>query len=633
MRIRLRILTLSLLCSLLLIPFTQARGQQDETTFQLRAAQYKLSRLSATAASDDALFPIDQCGVVQIDIIATVDGVGTSVETPSGQVISPANVGNFGGGYQTSQGDDVPDGASILPAASRGFHYIYTFPWQGAGTYKVHFQAPAGLAQEVPVFTEVTTDSPVGAKLFATEPVLVQGRPAVLAAAVVNGQTPVAGANVSVYVNPPSGPAVNLTLRDDGNVSDGAAGDGLYSGEFTPAAPGTYRALAVVTGTTSGGVAFTRQTAAEFSVVNPPSRLTGAVQDQGVDDDFDGLIDRVSFAVGTQMTAAGHYRAFVHLKTAGGKSIVGSSDADLPAGTGSLPVSVSADDFRAAGENGPYAVEFIELDSIGAGGASPCDRLDDLGQTQAYLLSQFQRKPLILTGVTTDQGVDDNGNGRFDRLLVTVQVDARFAGFYSWNMKLTDQGGRQLAFSSSSGFLSSGLNNLAFSFDGAAIGSTGANGPFRLSDLLLFGTRSVVVTDAGRTQAYRSIQFENGRGEDVTPPSLTVSLTPDSLWPANHQLAAVTANIRVSDDTDPNPTVTLVSVTSSEPDDGLGDGDTANDIQGAALGTDDREFLLRAERSGKGSGRTYTVTYQARDAAGNTTTVSTQVSVPHDKSK
>jgi hypothetical protein len=214
-----------------------------------------------------------------------------------------------------------------------------------------------------------------------------------------------------------------------------------------------------------------------------------------------------------------------------------------------------------------------------------------------------------------------------------VHVDARFAGFYSWNMKLADQGGRQLAFSSSTGFLGSGPNNLTLSFDGAAIGSTGANGPFRLADLLLFGTRSVVVTDAGRTQAYRSTQFENGRGEDVTPPSLTISLTPESLWPANHQLAAVNANVLVSDDTDPHPTVTLVSVTSSEPDDGLGDGDTANDIQGAAPGTDDREFLLRAERSGKGGGRTYTVTYQARDAAGNTTTVSTQVSVPHDKSK
>jgi endo-1,4-beta-xylanase len=57
----------------------------------------------------------------------------------------------------------------------------------------------------------------------------------------------------------------------------------------------------------------------------------------------------------------------------------------------------------------------------------------------------------------------------------------------------------------------------------------------------------------------------------------------------------------------------------------------SNDIQEAAFGTDDREFLLRAERSGLGNGRVYTITYQAKDASGNTTVASTQVVVPHDR--
>jgi hypothetical protein len=633
MRTKLRTLTFSVLIALILIPFAQARGQEAESTFYLRAAQYRLARLSATTASDEALFAVDQCGVVNVHVIATVDGIGTSVETPSGQVISPLNAADFGGSYGTVQGSDEPESPLLLPANSRGFHHIYSFPWQGAGVYKVHFQAPVGLAEEVPVFTEVMTDSPVRANLFVTDDMVAEGRPVVLAGALLDGQAPVAGANVSVYITPPAGPAVNLTLLDDGGAADGEAGDGLYSGEFTPAAAGTYSALAIITGTTSGGVSFRRETAAEFEVVNPPSRLTGTVQDQGVDDNFDGLLDRVTFDVGTQTTTAGRYRAYVHLKTASGKSIVGSSEADLPAGLGSLPVSIAAEDLRDAGEDGPYDIELVELDTAGDGGGLPCDRLDAAGRSQAYLLSQLQRKPLILTGVTTDQGVDDNGNGRFDRLLVTVQLDALYAGFYSWNMKLSDQAGRELSFSSDSGFLNSGLNNLTFSFDGSAIGSSGAHGPFRLSDLLLFGTKSIVVPDVGRTQVYRSIQFENGRGSDVTPPSLTVTLTPDTLWPANHRLAPVTADIRVSDDTDTSPTVTLVSITSSEPDNGLGDGDTPNDVQGAAFGTDDREFLLRAERSGRGGGRVYTVTYQARDAAGNTATVSARVRVPHDRSK
>jgi hypothetical protein len=79
--------------------------------------------------------------------------------------------------------------------------------------------------------------------------------------------------------------------------------------------------------------------------------------------------------------------------------------------------------------------------------------------------------------------------------------------------------------------------------------------------------------------------------------------------------------------------VRLVSVTSSEPDDAAGnsDGATTNDIQGADIGTPDTALLLRSERDGKGSGRVYTLTYQAQDRAGNTTPALATVTVPHDQ--
>jgi predicted extracellular nuclease len=105
-----------------------------------------------------------------------------------------------------------------------------------------------------------------------------------------------------------------------------------------------------------------------------------------------------------------------------------------------------------------------------------------------------------------------------------------------------------------------------------------------------------------------------------TPPAVTVTVDPDSLWPPNHQYVDVTATVEV-DDFDSNPTITLVSVTSNEPDNGLGDGDTPDDI----VIVDDFNFQLRAERSGTGDGRIYT------DNCGNSTIASAEVTVPKDK--
>ncbi|HKV12801.1 MAG TPA: hypothetical protein VJ725_31950, partial [Thermoanaerobaculia bacterium] len=159
------------------------------------------------------------------------------------------------------------------------------------------------------------------------------------------------------------------------------------------------------------------------------------------------------------------------------------------------------------------------------------------------------------------------------------------------------------------------------------------DGPYFVTDLLVFGAgRSLVAASAFTTDAFLASQFE-GYAVDQTPPQLSVTLSPTALWPPNHRLEEIVATISVEDDVDPHPTVRLVSVTSSEPDNGLGDGDTPDDVQGEDLGTDDRSFFLRAERSGTGVDRTYTVTYEASDAAGNTTTVTAKIVAPHNRPK
>lgn len=116
-------------------------------------------------------------------------------------------------------------------------------------------------------------------------------------------------------------------------------------------------------------------------------------------------------------------------------------------------------------------------------------------------------------------------------------------------------------------------------------------------------------------------------GNDTTPPVVTVSVSPATLWSPNHEMVRIDTNVSATDDQDPNPIIKFVGVTVNEPDDGQGDGNTANDVKI----TQDGQIYLRAERSGSGSGRFYTITYQATDNSGNVGFGTADVVVPHNQ--
>lgn len=120
--------------------------------------------------------------------------------------------------------------------------------------------------------------------------------------------------------------------------------------------------------------------------------------------------------------------------------------------------------------------------------------------------------------------------------------------------------------------------------------------------------------------------------KDTQKPTIAFTLDPSVLWPPNHRLVTINAAVTVSDVCNPNPAFVLTSITSSQPDNGLGDGDTVNDIQDASYGTADLSFLLRAERSPQGAPRTYTVVYSVSDGSGNTVQAAGAVIVPQSQS-
>jgi hypothetical protein len=117
---------------------------------------------------------------------------------------------------------------------------------------------------------------------------------------------------------------------------------------------------------------------------------------------------------------------------------------------------------------------------------------------------------------------------------------------------------------------------------------------------------------------------------DTAPPLIDLALATTELWPANHKMITVATRISASDACDAWPRL-HVSVVSDEPVEGTGDGVASPDWIITAYPDRTYAVQLRAERSGEGHGRTYTITARAVDAAGHATTAQVQVRVPHDK--
>ena len=162
---------------------------------------------------------------------------------------------------------------------------------------------------------------------------------------------------------------------------------------------------------------------------------------------------------------------------------------------------------------------------------------------------------------------------------------------------------------------------------------------FENGELLAIGAAPSVTLSLGtHTLLMRVTDNQGGTNDDVvvvtiqdtTAPVIQMTIDSNTLWPPNHTMRLVSSAISVSDACDAAPS-SGVTVTSNEAENGLGDGDTAPDwlVQHNGNGTFD--VWVRAERSGLGDGRVYTLSASAADHSGNNVARSGTVTVAHNQ--
>ncbi|MDX2410583.1 MAG: ExeM/NucH family extracellular endonuclease [Woeseiaceae bacterium] len=238
---------------------------------------------------------------------------------------------------------------------------------------------------------------------------------------------------------------------------------------------------------------------------------------------------------------------------------------------------------------------------------------------------------------------DPTGSGNNDQLIIgdlnsydkETPIDAiRNGGFTDLIHDNRGEDAYTFVFDGQTGYLDYALasGSLLDAVTGVAVWHINADEP----DLIDYDTSfkkdnqdAIYAADAYRASDHDPVIAGLDVCDDIPPTFEEVTVTPNVLWPPNHKYVDIAASVIVGDNGEAIPTVSLVSVTSNEPDNGDGDGNTVDDI----VVVDDFKYMLRAERSGGGTGRIYTITYLATDSCDNSATATTTVTVPHSKGK
>jgi hypothetical protein len=240
--------------------------------------------------------------------------------------------------------------------------------------------------------------------------------------------------------------------------------------------------------------------------------ITGAFSDQGIDTNANSLFDVLRVDFGVDVREAGTYQVTAALgNLVDANKVYSDAVMNLTFGAQTMTLNFSGPEINSQEMDGPYVIEISLRDPATN---KLLDKVALVQQTAAYSHLDFEPlgsvNPIILTGNSSDEGVDNNANGLFDLLKVSVELKLETADTYTWSARLIDSDGTEIGFDSRSGFLNAGTSNIDFFFDGQTIGQNGVAGPYQVRGLLISGQSgaNLVSSQVATTQAYGADEFE-----------------------------------------------------------------------------------------------------------------------------
>lgn len=500
------ILALATVCSAQLIT-----SERVEVTLSNRDVRALLAPPHTASSFIDLTLDPSAAGGDVVTVVSDPPGAIISLVLPNGVEVNASNFESHGFGHllipaTEARNSPVPTIFSLL-----GTHTLFVLPAGAAhGVYRVKADT-SQVPQQSLITATYLSSSPIRVGVDSDSLYRV-GDSVFLAGLVFDESTPFSGANVKAVIEEvgrADTPPVELALLDSG-PADEAAGDGIYSGAFLAERAGNFSVSVRVTGVSASGVPFSRGASKTFQVIDPPAGFV-SFEDAGTDDDADGRPERVVVKANVEVRTAGNYQFSVTLVEGNGKELNASGFAELAVGSGQIGVGFASGAlYTMLGADGPYRMKKATLILQSPAADILADYREDAGATAPYTVSTLGPR-IAFPGPNSAEGVDANGNGKFDILRVKSQVVVANAGDYIWSAILMGPDGYEIAFDSGAGSLAVGANEITLDFSGYKIGARGLDGPYSVESVLIAGAgASAVVNKLLTTESLDTDQFEGG---------------------------------------------------------------------------------------------------------------------------
>ena len=424
--------------------------------------------------------------------------------------------------------------------ATSGLTYLFHLKSAPPGSWKCRVRETVPLTGPRGVVFQLSSSSLIRTGLLGAGDTYVAGVPITLSVVTTNGEAVLKAPEIHsvsgsiVKVDDSTFSPLPVTFLDNGVGLDAQTNDGLFT--VSPVlGPGEYSLFGVANGVTSASQTFTRNFSGRFKVIMDSASYAGTFREQVSDLNGNGLPDTLEIIPSFNVNAAGDYFAGVTLQGPNGKEINANGKATLSPGPGreiSVPFDITI--LRLLRSDGPWQIKLLQLEKLDDPGSGYLEHRENAGNTSDYRLKDFERKGLFLVGTPTVSPIDDDSNGLYDRLQVSIPIEVATTEQYHWILSLYDSADilgdstQKIEEVSGSSFLEAteAPAVLTVLFDGRKIGRHGVNGPYMIGSLGVQGSHGLLQEgDIVITPAFTFAQFE-GVG---SAPSPTVSLTKDSL--------------------------------------------------------------------------------------------------------